>query len=64
MQGALSDRQVRDSGPKLVWPEFDSFAPIEDAGCLRNRRGDNRSPDRRAAFPGAGGETGPGRGQV
>ena len=36
MLKGLSDRREGDSVPKLAWPEFDSFAPVEDAGCLKN----------------------------
>lgn len=64
VQKARSDRQAEDSVRKLAWPEFDSFASIEDADCVRNWWGNNLSPDKRTAFAGAGDETGRGRGQV
>ena len=63
MLKALSDRQAGDSVPKLAWPEFDSFARVEDAGCLKNWWG-NLSPDKRTAFADEGDETGRGRRQV
>jgi len=62
MLKGLSDRRAGDSVPKLAWPEFDSFAPVEDAGCLKNWWG-NFSPDKRTAFADEGDEAGRARRQ-
>ena len=48
---ACAWRPTRQAGdnPKLAWPEFDSFARVEDASCLKNWLV-NLSPNKRGSI--------------
>jgi hypothetical protein len=55
-------RQAGD-GRKSAWPEFDSFARVENSGCRKNWW-TNLSPDKRTAFADEGNHTVRGGGLV